>query len=186
MAASFQRFMFAAGILVCLATASGSQSWAGELQIGQPPPEEIGGTLSSGDWVGAKDHRGKHLLVVYWSMKDPDYVLWDQELREIRQKYLDNRGFMILSICVDDDFDKWMEYLSKAKKFEANGQSFEIFRDRTWWHAHASDYAPHKALLDPDHKTVVHLLSREGNFQAIRIPVKDLKATVQSKLGEAQ
>jgi hypothetical protein len=162
------------------------QIWASEIQSGERPPAEIGGTLSSGDWVGLKEHRGKTILVVYWSMNDPEYGRWDIDLREIRQKYLDNREFMILSICVDDDFEKWMKFLSDAKPLERNGERFELFRDKTWWHVHVVDHPPHKDLLDPEHPTVAHLVGPDGTLLSVRIPVKELRRTVTSKLGAAQ
>lgn len=153
--------------------------------MGQSPPSEIGGTLSSGDAVTKNDYRGKYLLVVYWSLQDNDYSQCDKVLREIREQHMRNKDFMMLNICTDGDFKQWMEYLDKADKLEKNGETFAIFRDQTWWHAHVFDYSPHPDLGAPKQGAVAHLLGPDGKFLAVRIPVSELRKTVQSKLAVA-
>jgi hypothetical protein len=151
-----------------------------QVQVGDVAPSTIGGTLSSGDWIGLEksDFNGKFVLVVYWSFKDAKRKAWESTLKDIRKDQINNADFRILSICMDDDFEKWTKYLSDAGPLERNGDKIEFYRDRLWWQANIIDWEPTESVVETTRLPVAHLVSNYGRFIAVRIPFEDLQRTV--------
>src|SRR5262245_18088564 len=93
-------------------------------QVGDVAPAKIGGTLCCGDWIGVEksDFKGKFVLVVYWSFDDANRKAWESKLKDIRKDQINNADFRILSISMDDDFEKWRKYLNDAGPLERDGK----------------------------------------------------------------
>src|SRR4051794_24932490 len=162
-----------------------SRSRETHVQVGDVAPAKIGGTLCSGDWIGVEnsDFKGKFVLVVYWSFDDDARRrAWESKLKDIRKDQINNADFRILSICMDDDFEKWRKYLNNAGPLERDGKRIEFFRDQLWWQANIIDWEPPESVVEKTHLPVAHLVSKYGRFIAVRIPFEDLQRTVAAKV----
>jgi hypothetical protein len=158
------------------------------VQVGDAAPAKIGGTLSSGDWIGVEksDFKGKLVLVVYWSLGDAKRKAWESKLKGIRKDQINNEDFRILSICMDDDFEKWRTYLNDAGPLERNGKKIEFYSDRTWWQANVVDWEPPESVVEKTHLPVAHLIGEDGRFIAVRIPFEDLQRTVAANVNKPE
>ena len=156
-----------------------------QVQAGDAAPAKIGGTLSSGDWIGVEksDFKGKFVLVVYWSFDDDARrKAWESKLKDIRKDQINNADFRILSICMDDDFEKWRKYLNDAGPLERDGKKIEFYGDRLWWQANIIDWEPPESVVEKTRLPVAHLVSKSGRFIAVRIPLEDLQRTVAANV----
>jgi hypothetical protein len=162
-----------------------SPSRGTQVQVGDVAPAKIGGTLCSGDWIGVEksDFKGKFVLVVYWSFDDDARrKAWESKLKDIRKDHINNADFRILSICMDDDFEKWRKFLNDAGPLERNGEKIEFYRDQLWWQANSIDWEPPESVVEKTRLPVAHLVSKYGRFIAVRIPFEDLQRTVAAKV----
>lgn len=167
-------FIFVASVVASEPAAKSKQPQARQFKVGDPAPKFWGYNAGGDVYDYSKTCKGKTLLLVFWSLHDPDYQQLNQRLRKIRRQFLHEKNLTMVSQCVDQDYEAWMDYCNHQKKLDGN----DFYSDARWIHQSqggfnleevnsAKEYGVEKTpaffLIGPDRK-----------FLAVKIPEKDL------------
>jgi hypothetical protein len=143
---------------------------------GEVAPQFWGHTAGGEVYDYGKSFKGKTILLIFWSMKDPDNEKLNQKLRQIRNQFLQNKNLIMVSQCVDQDFAQWMQYCEQQKDIDG----VKFYNDSRWIQQtqggfdlkeinSAQDFGVEKTpaffLIGPDRK-----------FLGVDIPQKDLES----------
>ena len=70
-------------------------------------------TTSEGEYISLEDLRGKVVLLDFWGTWCPPCVESVPSLRDMYKKYAKEKSFMMISISVHDEEDKWRAFTAK-------------------------------------------------------------------------
>jgi peroxiredoxin len=70
-------------------------------------------TTSEGEYISLDDLRGKVVLLDFWGTWCPPCVESVPSLRDMYKKYAKEKSFMMISISVHDEEDKWRAFTAK-------------------------------------------------------------------------
>jgi hypothetical protein len=109
-----------------------------------------------------------HVLVVFWSLSDPDDAGLVAPLTALYREFRKGR-FQIVSICIDNDFAAWLASLADGRRIN----------DRVWWQlTQAGSSADCAATFGVVKTPSAFLIQPNGRFFATHIPAEKLRATV--------
>jgi thiol-disulfide isomerase/thioredoxin len=81
-------------------------------------------TTSEGEYIALEDLRGKVVLLDFWGTWCPPCVASVPSLRDMHKRYAKEKSFVMISVSVHDEEDKWRSFISK------NQMEWTQFRDR--------------------------------------------------------
>jgi thiol-disulfide isomerase/thioredoxin len=81
-------------------------------------------TTSDGEYIALDDLRGKVVLLDFWGTWCPPCVASVPSLRDMHKRYAKEKSFVMISVSVHDEEDKWRGFIFK------NQMDWSQFRDR--------------------------------------------------------
>ncbi len=154
------------------------------LEIGKPVPELLAYN-AGGEALYEDQYEGRYVLVVFWSprseMREPHIPV----LAKLRQTYKDQENFLMLSISVDRDWDRWLKFQNgqgEVSYGEARGR-FPFYSDRRWYQLNEV-YFPDRPMtsemfgLKERDLPAVYLLDQKGNLAAAPKTLSGLESVV--------
>jgi len=81
-------------------------------------------TTSEGEVIAIDDLRGKVVLLDFWGTWCPPCVASVPSLRDMHKRYAKEKSFVMISVSVHDEEDKWRGFIFK------NQMDWSQFRDR--------------------------------------------------------
>jgi thiol-disulfide isomerase/thioredoxin len=70
-------------------------------------------TTSAGEYVSLEDLRGKVVLLDFWGTWCPPCVASVPSLRDMNKRYAKEKAFVMISVSVHDDAEKWRDFTAK-------------------------------------------------------------------------
>ncbi len=157
------------------------------IAVGDPAPE-LCLMNCDGNSVAPEDSKGKHLLVVYWSLDDPKRDDLIRQLRQIRQHYLRDDRLRIFSVCMDDDWERWITFLNKQDELPGKeGGLIPFWSDAKWWQLFHYEQGWNEQVgkasqFHGDKTPALFLIGPNGRFLAVDIPTDKLASVLTEKL----
>ena len=159
-----------------------SQQQSRQFIIGEAAPEFWGYHAGGEAYDYRKSFRGKTILLIFWSLEDPDHQQLNERLRKIRRRFLDQQDFIMVSQCVDQDYEKWRLYCNRQKRLDGN----PFYGDAKWIHQTQGGFNVDELNSAKEFgvtKTpAFFLLGPQRNFLAVKIPEKQLVEQIQAVL----
>jgi peroxiredoxin len=116
-------------------------------------------TTSEGEYISLEDLRGKVVLLDFWGTWCPPCVESVPALRDMYRKYAKEKSFMMISISVHDEEDKWRAFTAKNQMVWP--QYFD--RDSKVQRAFSVNGFPTYVLID--HEGIVRFRASGTNFE---------------------
>lgn len=118
---------------------------SGSLKIGERVPL-VWGMVLDGTIVSSENVSGRIVVLDVWSMKDKNRDETQQQLSKLRSRFLGNKRFLILSLCIDGEWEDWRKYCVAQKSLPTpNGLEVPFIADAYWWQAHLEMDSKEKA-----------------------------------------
>lgn len=102
------------------------------LKVGDRAPE-ISALAADGNALTSNGLQGKVVLLTFWSMDDKNYEKVAEAFKAVRAAHRDQSDLQLISVCVDDDWERWMEYLDKQPPLDKEHPLQRFYSDRRWW-----------------------------------------------------
>lgn len=99
-----------------------------QIKVGEAAPNIWGHNAGGEVYDYRKSFRGKTILLVFWSLQDPQHHKLEQQLRAIRRQYLPEQKLVMVSQCVDPHFDEWRNYCARQPDLDGN----PFYGDARW------------------------------------------------------
>lgn len=143
-----RRCQVASGVVLVLMTlqgladdpASKASTESSKLKIGEPVPE-LWGWSNGLDPIGLDEcyKLGKSaVLVEFWSLNDKERLAAQKRLVEVRKEFLNDDRFMMISICIEGGFEKWMKYCGEQQKLHSPKFGMvPFYSDAYWWQCYS-------------------------------------------------
>ncbi|QDV50738.1 TlpA family protein disulfide reductase [Gimesia fumaroli] len=153
-----------------------------QFKVGDAAPEFWGFHAGGEAYDYGKSFRGKTILLIFWSLEDPDHEQLNQRLRKIRRRFLDQQDFLMVSQCVDQDYEKWIAYCNRQKRLDGNA----FYSDGKWIHQTQGGFNLDELNSAKEFgvtKTpAFFLLGPQRKFLAMNVPEKQLVKQIQTVL----
>lgn len=152
-----------------------------ELKIGERAPNIAAWTLS-GDVYNYQPPE-KTVLLSFWSMKDPSYTSYFEQLSRMRTEFAKVPDFLMISVLIDDDsWDALSEYCVRQGKVEYGAEKpIRFLDDPRWWQLIVMEnQAGERMLKNYGIKTTPqsYLLGPGGVLIESRIPFNEIREVV--------
>jgi len=152
-----------------------------QLKIGDIAPDLLA-TTNGGQPVVLKELKKKVILIEFWSQDDKARRNQVQTLRAIRQDYLRDSEFIIISVCVDGE---WDDFFSYCQEYEAvDGVPFNS--DFKWWQSKIQTEDADREEIIQNYqigKTPAYFLLKENNeLTGVQIPQDQLRDRIDKLL----
>ena len=116
-------------------------------------------TTSAGEYVSLEDLRGKVVLLDFWGTWCPPCVASVPSLRDMNKRYAKEKSFVMISVSVHDDQEKWRDFTAKNQMVWPQ----YIDRDGVMQRAFAVTKFPTYILID--HEGIVRLRVSGMSFE---------------------
>ncbi len=116
-------------------------------------------TTSEGEYIALDDLRGRVVLLDFWGTWCPPCVASVPSLRDMHKRYAKEKSFVMISVSVHDEEDKWRGFIFK------NQMNWSQFRDRDgkMQRAFRVDKFPTYILID--HEGIVRFRASGLSFE---------------------
>jgi hypothetical protein len=158
------------------------------LEVGQPAPPVVA-LAPSGDGLLPEQLRGKHVLLVFWSLRQQGGADHFDQLQEIRRTLAKDDRLLLLSVCADDmsadgNWEAWSRFLLEKGTVDYGDGQRRFIDDSKWW-----NYAQDAGVQVVSSRRYgvrtypeAFLVAPDGKLLAVRIPVPKLRATLEAVL----
>jgi len=155
-----------------------------QVRVGEiaPPIEALS---ASGDVVLAHAYKGKVTLIVFWSMHDKAKMRLLDVLKKIRREFGGHENFLMLSVCIDEDWEDWLDFCERQGKVDFGSGPRNFYDEDKWWQltqaglnakAHS---APKVGVVNTP---AIFLIGPDNRLIAVRIPRDKLSTTIGAAL----
>lgn len=153
-----------------------------EIKVGQAAPDLWGHNAGGEVYDYRKSFQGKTILMVFWSLQDPEHRRLEQQLRAIRKEYLPEQKLVMVSQCVDPHFDEWRNYCARQPDLDGN----PFYDDARWIQQTQGGFDQSKINSAKEFgvtKTpALFLIGADRKFLAVHIPPEKLSKALAQKI----
>ncbi len=146
-----------------------------KIEVGEKAPS-LCAYDGGADVMISKDYQGKTLLVVFWSLHDPARDELVKQLKQVRQQYANDERFRLLAVCVDSQWEEWMQFSRDEK----------LFNVPKWWQLfdclECEEQFRKHARFNTKATPALFLVGPTNLFLAVDIRPDELSAELQKHL----
>ena len=158
----------------------------GKLKVGEPAPS-MWAMLPDGSIATTENFRKKVVLLELWSIKDKRRNETQVRLSQLRKSFLGEKKVLILSVCIDGDWEEWLHYCDSQQSLQtANGGEVRFYGDALWWQSHlqmeAKEEAQFLSEYNVEETPTWYLFGYGGKFVHSGTKLDNLKESISEQL----
>jgi hypothetical protein len=152
-----------------------------ELKVGQRAPS-LDAVAADGNALLPEQLAGKIVLMTFWS-DETSAASHFAKLREIRREFSSVKGFQMVSVRLEGEFDEWLRFLEKQPALDEQSSDAPFYSDAKWWQMfHFPAVASHTNPFKVGKQPRSFLIGADGRLVAVDLSDKDVRDAVSMAL----
>jgi Thioredoxin-like len=142
----------------------------------------INALASDGNAFLPEHVKGKLVLLVFWSLREPASIRQFGVLENLRKEF-DGQPLQIISLCIDEDWEAWQRVMRDQGPVDFGDGAKPFDSDHQWWQLIQAPRAPATAAAYGVTKTpAAFLIGSDWRLVAANVPSAKQRDTVNAAL----